>query len=117
MSFIYELLNAVVLWTQANVYFALIYYVTVYVMSQLGTVYLNSIQNDRNNILFDMFLEENRPRVVHHRRQKNSWCKRSICNKLQRFVFKTLRTIYICFFYYFVPFWFLWMHQIVFVYQ
>ena len=58
-SFIYEILNAIVLYTQSNVYFALIYFITVYVLSKLGTRYYNSISVDTNNILFDMFLEEN----------------------------------------------------------
>lgn len=115
-SFVYEVLNAVVLFTQISVYFALIYYITVYVISQLGAVYLQAVSNDHNNILFDMFLAENRPRVVKHRRDKYSWKRRSCCNKLQRLTFKFLRVVYISIFYYFVPFSFLSMHQGFFIY-
>lgn len=54
-SYLFELMNALILFTRVNVYFTIVSYVTVDVIANFGTFYYNSIRSDRNNVLFDVF--------------------------------------------------------------
>lgn len=111
----YEIMNVMILFSRPNIYFTIISYITVTLLSDIGRVYYLSISNDRNNVLFDMFLEENRPRVRNRRSDPTLWARRSCQNKVQRLLFKMLRGIYVSACYYFVPFLFLYAHQLLFV--
>jgi len=99
-----------ILFTRANVYFTIISYVTVTLIAELQTMYYSAIKNDKNNVLFDMFNEEHRPKIKHRRKDINYFKDRSCNNKFQRFAFKLLRGMFVAVAFYFVPFLFLFVH-------
>ena len=109
-------MNSLILWTRINVYFAIISYVTVDMISQFGTFYYNSIRSDYNNVLFDVFQEKHRPRIINYRRDMKG--KKKSCNMhFQRLVFKISRGIFVTCFFYFVPLFYIFYHQSLFIVQ
>lgn len=116
-SFYYSAMNVLILYTRINVYFTTICYVTVYCIQSLGITYLKALRTDKNNVTLDVFLPENRPRVVNHRSDVGSWQNRSKGNKCQRLLYKALRGFYVACIFYFFPFFFLYMHQMIFVWR
>lgn len=67
-SYAFEIMNALILFTRDNVYFTIINAVTVDVIANFGMFYYQSIKHDHNNVLFDVFLNDHKPRVINHRR-------------------------------------------------
>lgn len=115
-SYLFEVMNALILFTRVNVYFTVVSYVTVDVIANFGTFYYNSIRSDHNNVLFDVFQDHRKPRVVNHRRNMK-WSEASCNLRFQRLVFKILRGIFIASCYYFIPFLFLYYHQVLIIIQ
>lgn len=115
-TFMYEIMNTLVLVGRPDIYLTIISYITVTLLADVGRVYYASIKNDKQNILHDVFDEDSRPRVINRRMDANHWTRRSTNNKFQRLLFKFLRGIYIACCFYFVPFLYLFIHQIIFVF-
>ena len=98
----FTIMNSLILWTRINVYFTIVSYVTIKMISEIGKFYYNCIKGDKNNVLLGVFQEQHRPRIVNYRRDMNG--KKKSCNmRFQRLVFKMSRGIFVTCLFYFVP--------------
>lgn len=69
---------------------------------------------DRTNCSLVIYERENVPRVKWFNREHN-FSERSCSNKVQRFIFKFSRLFYVSTVYYFTPFLFILIHQVLLV--
>jgi len=66
-NYVFEVMNSMILFSRVNVYFTIVSFVTVTLLADLGSMYYFSIHTDRNNVLFDVFLPQNKPKIVNRR--------------------------------------------------
>ena len=111
-AFVFTGYNTLILFTRVNVYFSMISYVTVSILVDMSGFYYQALSDDQNNKLFEMFAEDNMPRIKNFNRDM-SFSDRTCCNKICRFLFKLIRVIYVGWIFYFVPFLFMLLHQII----
>ena len=110
-SFVFELLNLVVLFSRVNVYFAIGSFVTLSVLVDLQKFYfVHVIDSDPHNKLKEVYNESNRPQITNWN-HTITFNKRPLVHKWFRIVYKFARLIYVSMIYYFIPFGFLLAEQ------
>ena len=113
-AYVFTAYNVLILFTRVNVYFTMVSYVTVSILVDMASFYYKALSDDYNNQLFEMFNEEHIPRVKNFNRDTSFWA-RPCCNKIERVIFKLLRLIYVGCIFYFVPFLWMLLHEVILV--
>lgn len=105
--------NSIILWTRATVFFTMTCYTTVVILCEMPNFYYEALCEDKTNVLLEVFNDDNIPRVKNFNRTTKFANRPSLVNKVQRVCFKWCRLVFVTVIYYWVPFSFIVLHQVL----